>query len=401
MRVLLLNQFYLPDISPTAQLAGSLAEHRADHGDDVTVICGSSQYVAIHDGRQPNGKVKIIRLWTPGFSKDHFLGRICDFVVFWLSALLTVVFLRRQDVVICMTTPPMVHLIAFAHKLIHRRTKIILWVMDCYPEVLVMSGLIQAKSGFARLLRWLNRLVLNRCSAIVCLDSAMQQVMNRYLFPLSQVKNVIIPNWERLEDYPPRQQVAPWAGMSQLVPSGHAVVLYLGNAGSGHTFDRFLQLASAVQQEPIHFLFVGGGSGWKELQRGVDRLQLKNIVFHSYVSKAELIHLLASCHYALVTLRDNAKGLVSPSKIHAYCAMGLPILYFGPAETNVAKAIDTYHVGLAVQQVNVQPAVDFLQRCKPGTQVYQQYAQACRMAFEERYCDTIALKCFDELIDTI
>ena len=38
MRLTLLNQFYTPDISPTAHLCASLAEHRAAKGDDVTVV---------------------------------------------------------------------------------------------------------------------------------------------------------------------------------------------------------------------------------------------------------------------------------------------------------------------------------------------------------------------------
>ena len=45
MRLTLVNQFYAPDISPTAQLAASLAEHRADLGDEVTVITGRAGYL--------------------------------------------------------------------------------------------------------------------------------------------------------------------------------------------------------------------------------------------------------------------------------------------------------------------------------------------------------------------
>ena len=41
MRLTIVNQYYVPDISPTAQLAASLAEHRAARGDHVTIIAGS------------------------------------------------------------------------------------------------------------------------------------------------------------------------------------------------------------------------------------------------------------------------------------------------------------------------------------------------------------------------
>ena len=45
MRLTVLNQFYAPDISPTAQLASSLAEHRAEQGDDVTIVTGRAGYL--------------------------------------------------------------------------------------------------------------------------------------------------------------------------------------------------------------------------------------------------------------------------------------------------------------------------------------------------------------------
>jgi hypothetical protein len=54
VRITLVNQFYAPDISPTAQLAASLAEHRAEQGDVVTVITGRSGYL---EGISPTGMV--------------------------------------------------------------------------------------------------------------------------------------------------------------------------------------------------------------------------------------------------------------------------------------------------------------------------------------------------------
>jgi hypothetical protein len=69
MRLTLLNQFYAPDISPTAQLAASLAEHRAARGDEVTVLTGRAGYL---EGLAPEpaaaaegGRVRVRRSWTP------------------------------------------------------------------------------------------------------------------------------------------------------------------------------------------------------------------------------------------------------------------------------------------------------------------------------------------------
>jgi hypothetical protein len=57
MRITIINQFYPPDLSPTAHLAASLAEHRAALGDEVTVITGRAGYV-------PTGRSARIRAPT-------------------------------------------------------------------------------------------------------------------------------------------------------------------------------------------------------------------------------------------------------------------------------------------------------------------------------------------------
>ena len=55
MRLTLVNQFYAPDISPTAQLAASLAEHRAARGDHVTIVTGRAGYL---EDLAPTGVVR-------------------------------------------------------------------------------------------------------------------------------------------------------------------------------------------------------------------------------------------------------------------------------------------------------------------------------------------------------
>ena len=73
MRLTLVNQFYAPDISPTAQLAASLAEHRAAQGDHVTIVTGRAGYL---EDLAPTGVVRtgpelrIRRVWTPDLGKS-------------------------------------------------------------------------------------------------------------------------------------------------------------------------------------------------------------------------------------------------------------------------------------------------------------------------------------------
>ena len=51
--------------------------------------------------------------------------------------------LPRQDVIVAMTTPPFVVVAALLHQLLHRRTRVVLWSMDCYPDAAERFGELQ------------------------------------------------------------------------------------------------------------------------------------------------------------------------------------------------------------------------------------------------------------------
>src|SRR5262245_10902590 len=137
MRLAILNQFYVPDISPTAHLAFSLAEHRAARGDEITVIAGSCRYVG---AQGPNVHLRtmgarVLRLQVPSLGRSRMIGRVTEYAWFFFRAIVRAASLPRQDVVLAMTTPPLIVLAALGHKLFHPRARVLLWCMDCYPEV--------------------------------------------------------------------------------------------------------------------------------------------------------------------------------------------------------------------------------------------------------------------------
>lgn len=108
------------------------------------------------------------------------------------------------------------------------------------------------------------------------------------------------------------------------------VLLYMGNAGFGHRFETIIEATERLRDEPMSLLFVGGGERWNWLRRAKEERGLQNLHLHRYVPEPEARSMLAMADCALVTLRDSYLGVISPSKIHASLAMGLPLIYVGP-----------------------------------------------------------------------
>jgi hypothetical protein len=184
-------------------MAASLAKHRAEQGDDVTVITSSGGYVsesATASGSKSTNP-RVYRLWTP-----------------------------KQDVIISLTTPPFIAWTAIFHKLIHRSTKVLLWNMDCYPEIAERAGVIEKGGFISRVFRRVNHGLFRRLDQLVCLDGAMLDLLtSQYVSTEHALATCIIPNWEKASQFPPDLAPDPWDGAATSIADDDFVVLYLGS----------------------------------------------------------------------------------------------------------------------------------------------------------------------------
>ena len=399
VRLTLLNQFYAPDISPTAQLAASLAEHRAERGDRVTVITGRAGYV---EGLTPVAGVRsgpglrIRRVWTPGRGKSSRGRRVLGYVTFLLAGSWQVLRLPRQDVIVAMTTPPFAVVPALLHQLLHRSTRVVLWSMDCYPDAAERFGELRSGGLVSRALRAVNRWVFRRVEVVVGLDGAMVEVLaSQYAAGADRPRFVVIPNWERRSMFPSVDAAGgPWSGYDDLDVGDRTVVLYLGNTGVGHRFDTVLDAAERLGDEAI-FLFVGGGERWMALEAEVAARGLANVVFRAYVPKDDTPAVMAGADLALITLHERSLGVMSPSKLHANLAAGLPVIYVGPVGSNVDEAIVRFDAGRSLRAGDVAGVVQAVRDLRADRDA----SARARAAFESAYCDDATLPLFDDLLD--
>jgi colanic acid biosynthesis glycosyl transferase WcaI len=401
MRLTLVNQFYAPDLSPTAQLAASLAESRARHGDQVTVVAGTGDYAARPDaGRShPTANLRVRRLWTPGLGRSRASRRLVDYAVFFVQAAWTLLTLPPQDAIILMTTPPFLALAGIAHRLRNRRVRLIVWSMDCYPEAVERAGMIREGGLVSNALRAVNRWLYRRLDSVVCLDDAMRLMLERAYAGSSRPRLLVIPNWEPAARFPAGGHPGAWEGIGRLGLQGKQVVLYFGNAGAGHRFDTILEAARRLPASEHAFVFVGGGSAWPELTAARDSGRLANLSLEGYIPQEVLPSVLACADAALITLRDEMLGVMSPSKMHSALAMGLPIVYIGPPGGNVHEAIERFGCGVSLRHGDVEGLVDFLSRLRSEPAARQEYARRSRRAFEAAYTDLVGLARFDSLLD--
>lgn len=408
MRITIINQFYKPDIPPTATLAGHLAEHRAAQGDEITIVASRGGYSSPSDltkEKKNSENPRVIRVWTPMLGKKSVIRRCLDYLSFYVLGFLRVLMLPRQDVMITLTTPPYIAWTAVAHRLIHRRCKVVLWNMDCYPELAEQGDAMKKGGLMSRSMRWANGKLFSTIDHLVTLDQAMADLIAPYHAKRDQgdrpLPVTVIPNWERLEDYPPNANPGDWHGADALGLGEDFVVLYMGNMGVGHGFDTALDAAEKLKDQPVTFLFIGGGKRFDYVKAQAKQRGLDNVKVTPYIPWEEVPQAMKRGGCALITLRDNILGIMSPSKLHANLAAGLPILYLGPKTCNVDEAIERFGCGLSARHGQVDEVTAFITELSQQPEKLSELRTKSRQAFDEAYNDQSVLPQFDHVIQQV
>lgn len=407
MRLTIINQFYTPDISPTAHLSASLAEHFASAGHDVTVITSRGGYS--EDAKDKQGAqareagVLVKRVWTPRLGKGTLVKRLIDYAFFYLGTFFKAMTLPRQDVVITLTTPPFIGWAAVLHKALHRHTKIILWNMDCYPEAPERAGMIKVDGLMSKLLQFVNRAMFRRLDHLVGLDTAMVDLLMRRYAPKNKpLPTTIIPNWEDADFFPADAKHPEWEGIARHGLAGKFVILYLGNMGVGHEFDTVLDAAEQLKDDDrIVFLFIGGGKRKETTAEEASKRGLTNVIVQGYVPKSETPSVMAGVSCSLITLRDNMLGVMSPSKLHSNLAMRLPVFYVGPKTSNVDDAIQRFGCGVTHTIGDADALADSIREMAQNPDLHEEKRAAARRAFDEAYNDRATHGAFDEVIQKV
>lgn len=404
MRVAIVNLFYPPDLGASPHFARSLAEHRAALGDDVTVIAGKGSYLGgrsatvAADEAELDPRVKVVRLWTPSLGKASAARRLGDYLAFLAGATARLAFAPRQDVVIAMTSPPYVLTAAVVHRILHPGARVILWSQDVYPDAAEEYGTVRRGGLASRILRAVQRWLLRRTDHVVALDEAMLARTLAHVERGRRPAGSVIPNWEPVALFPAGVSPPRWEGYEGL---DGFVALYLGNLGYGHPTGTLADAATRLDGEDVTFLFVGGGVRYPAMAAAAERHGLSRVVLRDYVPKERTPNVLAGAGCALISLDDGSLGIMSPCKLHGALALGIPVVYVGPAGSNVDRAIETYACGFSVRQGDVDGLVEAIRRLRDDPGLASELSRNARKAFEEAYSDEQTLPQFDRLLERV
>jgi glycosyltransferase involved in cell wall biosynthesis len=352
LKILLLNQTFYPDVMATGQYLSELAAALAEKGHEVTVVTGRRAYDEpdkFFPTRENWRGVRIFRVFSTRFGKQAKWRRAADFASFIFSCCARLLFLRRHDIVVALTTPPLISFIgAWRAKL--WRAKFCYWVMDMNPDEAIAAGWLRADSFMGKMLERMSRFSFRRAARIIALDRFMRdRILAKGIAP---GKITVIPPWSQDNDVRfdavGREQFRTAHGLQDKF-----VVMYSGNHSPVHPLDTLMRAAERLKDDKsIAFCFVGGGSEFKRVQRWAEVGKRANVLCLPYQPLNQLSASLSAADSHVVVMGDDMLGLVHPCKIYNILAVAAPVIYIGPRPSHVSEILvdpNVHHSWISVQ----------------------------------------------------
>jgi colanic acid biosynthesis glycosyl transferase WcaI len=399
MKVLFLNRFFHPDISPTSRVLADLVSGLAEHH-DIHVITSRLTYdnsASTLPARERWGGATIHRVWTSRFGRDALSGRTIDYLTFYAAATMRLLALAdRGDIVIPMTDPPLISVpAAMASRF--KRAHVVNWLQDVFPEVATELDFKDMPSLVSGALAHLRDGSLNTAARNVVLGDVMaQRITQRGIAP-QHIR--VIHNWssgDQIRPVPPERN--PLRGEWGL--DGKFVVGYSGNMGRAHEFDALLEAIARLWHRPdITFLFVGGGKQRKKLESEVARRGLANVLFKPYQPVERLVQSLSvpDCH--VVSLKPALEGLMVPSKLYSSLAAGRPVIFVGARDGEVMRVMGAGPAfGIHVLPDDVDGLVGAIERLAGDKGAAAALGRAGRERFEREFDRPLAIAKWRALI---
>ncbi len=346
-RILFVNRSYYPDAEATGQLLTQLCEDLT--GDfHVTVVAGQPNYNPQQvpfrrTGRDTHNGVEVRRVWNTQFRKSSFLGRAINYVSFLLCAARVTLLLKRPDVVIVESDPPLLCLLGSLLKLRYR-TRLVVYLQDIYPHLAVALGKL-SDNWLTRLLEHWFTAAYRNADRVIVLSQDMRDVMLEAGVQPEKVD--VIPNWVDAAHITPVKQDNRFRAEQEL--DDRFIVMYSGNLGLCQGLEGVLVAAEQLQERTdIMFLLVGDGAAKQRLVGIAQKRELKNVRFVDYQPLSRLAESLSAADLHLIPLDPRVIRYMMPSKLYGILASGTPVVTLAAEQSELGELVRQEQVGVTV-----------------------------------------------------
>ena len=356
MRVLIVSQVFAPEPGSVGEHMAEAAFELAARGHDVRVVTsrrGFDDPKLVFPARERWHGVDVLRVPWSSFGKSSIPRRLAGSVGFVLQSTLRSLRGFSPDLVLVGTSPPLSSVVGDALARWHG-APLLYWVMDVNPDQVIALGRLSRTHPAVRALGAWNARVAKTAKHLVVLDDDMAARMRDKGAPAERM--TILPPWP-LDDYiqPIEHDANPFRREHALADK--RVIMFSGNLSNGSPITTIVEAARRLGDLPdLRFVVVGGGEGKKRLDAELRERPLPNVLSLPYEPLERLKYSLSAADVHIVSLGNEMRGIVHPSKLYGAMAVARPVLYLGPQGSHIDRVVRGNGLGWRIAHDDVAEA---------------------------------------------
>lgn len=399
-KVWVISEVYFPDEAGGAYFMSKLAEGLKRYY-NVNVLCGYPAYTARGAAvpkREILNGVKVERCYATRFDKNIIVLRLFNLVTISILIFFKALHgVRKQDIVLVVTTPPLLpFLVSLACHL--RRAKCILRIDDVYPETLIATGLLGQRNIMARVFSFMNKILYRSFERIVVLGRDMAQLIKNKS-GRSNKHVIIIPNWADVDLVKP----VPKANnvlLRELGLTDKFIIQCAGNMGRAQGIENLFKAVEMLKNEKdIHFLFIGSGAKRNWMDREIRDKELYNVTILDQRPRSDQGNFLNACDIALVSLLPGMTGAGVPSRLYNIMSAGKPVIAVTGYGSEIEFVVREEDIGWFVPAGRPEMLANAILEFHSNPELLLQMGKRARLAAVDKYSQERIINRYHQIIE--
>ncbi len=337
LNILILSQYFWPENFRINDLTKFLSGKKHN----VEILTGIPNY--------PDGKIfenflkkekkfykfnglKVHRVKHSLRKEGKFFDLALNFITFFFSALYySIKNLRSKnyDYIIVFGTSPVTTALIAINLSFFTNSKVVLWVLDLWPEVLKDLN-VPGNNFYSKILKSIVGFIYKKSDVILCQSETFHKKIN------TDSEKLIFYTWPEDINAKPKNNKKK---------SNQLDIVFTGNMGQAQNLLSVMKSIKYLKNSNIIWHFVGGGRYKERIVEYKDKYNLQNIKFYKYQELSEVKKFLQMADVLLLPLiKGEATSNTIPGKFQTYLLFKKPILCH--ADGIVQNYVKTFKLGL-------------------------------------------------------
>lgn len=366
MKIAVLGINFHPELIGISVYTTEMCQYLRSKGHDVSVFTGFPYYPdwkkqpvhrrKLYMKEQFDGiRIKRSYLYVP--EKVSTLSRILHELSFMCSSFINLFFSVKPDILITVSPPLGLGLVAFVISRI-KRIPFLFHVQDLQPDA--AAELSMLRPGFIlNVLYAMESFIYSKAARILSISNKMGEKIKSKIREHNKVST--FRNWVNVEAFQPQIKYNGFRSMNNL--NDKFIVLYSGNIGYKQGLNVILEAAEkTVEHQDFTYVVAGDGAYKRELMTEHKKSAQNNVCFFPLQPREYFPSFLAACDVYLIPQRKTAIDIALPSKLLAIMSSARPVIVGARKGSELHKIVTDARCGIVVDPENTLQTVEAIVR---------------------------------------